>query len=128
MELIRKRFAELTADELYDILRLRASVFVVEQTCPYQDIDGLDRDAVHIWLRDDECIQAYLRVMSGSDGEPVRIGRVIAVKRRCGLGTRIVREGIAAAREYFGANRIYLEAQTYARGLYEKCGFRQVTE
>ncbi len=129
MELIRKRFAELTADELYEILRLRAAVFVVEQSCAYQDIDGRDRGALHIWLRDADGIQAYLRVMNSDDTHPCpTIGRVIAVKRRCGLGTRIVHEGIAAARECFGAERIYLEAQVYAKELYEKCGFTQVTE
>lgn len=55
-------------------------------------------------------------------------GRVIAVRRRCGLGTRIVSEGIRAAREHYGAREIRIEAQTYARRLYENLGFRQTTE
>jgi ElaA protein len=58
-------------------------------------------------------------------GEEAAIGRVLAVERRQGLGTRAVEEGIRVAREKLGAKRIYLEAQTYARGLYEKLGFRQ---
>lgn len=56
------------------------------------------------------------------------IGRVIAVRRRCGLGTRIVSEGIRAAREYYGAREIRIEAQTYAHRLYDNLGFRQTTE
>jgi len=129
METVIKRFAELTTDELYDILRLRAEVFVVEQNCVYQDLDGRDQAAVHVWVRGETGILAYLRVMDrGVTQEYTAIGRVIAVRRRQGLGTRVLREGIRVAREHFGADRIYLEAQVYARSLYEKQGFRQVSE
>lgn len=129
METVIKRFAELTTDELYDILRLRAEVFVVEQNCVYQDLDGRDQAAVHVWVRGETGILAYLRVMDrGVTQEYTAIGRVIAVRRRQGLGTRVLREGIRVAREHFGADRIYLETQVYARSLYEKQGFRQVSE
>ena len=129
METVIKRFAELTTDELYDILRLRAEVFVVEQNCVYQDLDGRDQAAVHVWVRGETGILAYLRVMDrGVTQEYTAIGRVIVVRRRQGLGTRVLREGIRVAREHFGADRIYLEAQVYARSLYEKQGFRQVSE
>lgn len=128
METVIKRFAELTTDELYDILRLRAEVFVVEQNCVYQDLDGRDQAAVHVWVRGETGILAYLRVMDrGVTQEYTAIGRVIAVRRQ-GLGTRALREGIRVAREHFGADRIYLETQVYARSLYEKQGFRQVSE
>ncbi len=127
--LYRKRFGELTTGELYRILKLRMSVFVVEQNCPYMELDDLDQGALHVWLEDEQGIQAYLRVMDrGVESEHVSIGRVIAVKRRCGLGTQILREGIRAAREVFRADGIYLEAQVYARSLYEKQGFRQISE
>jgi ElaA protein len=129
MELYVKSFRELTADELYEILRLRAQVFVVEQNCPYQDLDGRDRSAYHVYLRDEEGIEAYLRVTDRDpEHENVMIGRVIAVKRRQGLGTRIVNAGIETARERFSAGKIVVEAQTYAKGLYEKCGFIQTSE
>ncbi len=129
MELHVKRFHELTVDELYDLLKLRVDVFVVEQNCPYPELDGLDREALHLWLSDEGGIAACLRVMDrGAESEYVSIGRVIAARRRQGLGSRILREGIRAAREVFGAERIYLEAQTYARGLYEKQGFRPISE
>ena len=58
----------------------------------------------------------------------VSIGRVIAVKRRSGIGTQVLSEGIRAAKEYFAADKIYLEAQVYAKSFYEKLGFRQVSD
>lgn len=129
MELCVKRFDQLTLDELYDIMELRVAVFVVEQTCPYPEIDGRDRGAYHVFLRDEAGIQAYLRVLDRGVSFPeVSIGRVIAVKRRQGLGTEILRAGIRTAVEKFGADAIRIEAQTYARSLYEKQGFRQVSE
>ena len=129
MRLKVKRFEELTIDELYAILKLRVDVFVVEQCCPYPELDGLDREALHVWLEDDAGIEAYVRVLDKGVKSPyAALGRVIAVRRRMGLGTIIVQSGIEAAREIFGADAIYLEAQTYAKGLYEKLGFRQISE
>lgn len=129
MELQVKRFNELTVEELYAILKLRVDVFVVEQRCPYGELDGCDREALHVWLSDERGIAAYLRVLDkGVKSGYVTIGRVIAARRRMGLGTAVLRAGIAAAREIFGAEAVYVEAQTYARGLYEKLGFRQISE
>ena len=129
MQLYRKRFQELTTEELYGILKLRVDVFVVEQNCPYRELDDRDQDAVHVWLQDEDGILAYLRVMDrGIENESVSIGRVVAAKRRCGLGSRILAEGIRAAKEVFLADSIYLEAQVYAKDLYEKQGFRQISE
>lgn len=129
MELIVKAYGELTRDELFEILKLRNAVFIVEQECPYQDIDETDREAYHIFLRDEEGIEAYLRVFRSEEcPQEARIGRVIAVKRRCGLGSRILKEGIRLAQEKLRAATVGLEAQVYARGLYEKQGFVQVSE
>lgn len=129
MNLKIKRFNELTVDELYQILRLRVSVFVVEQQCAYPEIDDLDQDAIHVWLEDEDGIEAYLRMLDkGVENEHCAIGRVIAVKRRCGLGSRIMREGIRVAKEQFGTDAIYLEAQTYARDFYEQLGFEQISD
>ncbi len=129
MELSIKHFSELSRDELYEIYRLRVAVFVVEQQCVYQDIDEADRSAYHIFLKDEEGIQAYLRLLpAGTTFDAVSLGRVIAVKRHCGLGTRIVEEGIKAAGQIFGAKEIKIEAQVYAKELYEKLGFVQTSE
>lgn len=129
MELIVKHFNELTTDELWEIYKLRVSVFVVEQNCAYQDVDSFDREAYHVFLRDDEGIRAYTRVLpKGTVYDEVLIGRVIAVKRRCGLGTKIVRAGIETAIEKFGAETILVDAQSYARELYAKQGFVQISD
>lgn len=129
MRLFVKTFDELSAKELFEIYKLRCAVFVVEQGCVYQDIDDLDKLAVHLWLEEDGEIMAYLRILpQGTVFEEVAIGRVVAVKRRCGLATRILQEAIGVAQERFGADAIRLEAQTYARSLYEKLGFEQTSE
>ena len=129
MELVVKHFNELCTEELLDICRMRVSVFVVEQKCPYQEIDYADKQAYHIYLKDDQGIQAYARVLpQGVTFDEASVGRVIAVKRRCGLGRRIVAEAVRVAREKFDAGVIKIEAQVYARGLYEKVGFIQVSE
>ena len=129
MEVKVKRFSELSTDELYSILELRVAVFVVEQECPYAEVDGLDREAVHVWLEEDGKILAYLRVMDrGVESEYVSLGRLLAAKRREGLGSRVLSEGIHVAKECFGADKIYLEAQVYAKGLYERQGFRTISD
>jgi ElaA protein len=119
MDLIIKRFEELSAEELYEILQVRVAVFVVEQNCVYQEADGKDRRAYHIFLKDDEGIQAYLRVVDrGISFEEVSIGRVLTLKRRCGLGNRILSEGIKVARERMNAeaiNRSPIVCQTVLR-------------
>ena len=129
MELKIKKFSELSTEELYSILELRVAVFVVEQNCPYLEVDGLDRDAVHVWIEEKGKILAYLRIMDrGVESEYVSIGRLLAAKRRSGLGSRVLEEGILVAKEQFQAEAIYLEAQVYAKGLYEKQGFQIISE
>ena len=129
MELRVKRFSELSTEELYRLLRLRVAVFVVEQNCPYMELDDRDQEAIHLWLEDEDGITAYLRLLDrGVESEHPAIGRVIAAKRRQGLGTRILTEGIRIAKEAYRPEKLYLAAQVYARGLYEKQGFRQVSE
>jgi len=129
MMIHKKTFSELTNEELYVLLRIRSEVFVVEQNCVYQDLDNDDQMSVHLWLTEDDNVVALCRVCpAGTHMEEVSIGRVITVERGKGYGKRIMLEGIQAAREYFGAKRIDIEAQEYARGFYEQVGFRQSSE
>ena len=101
----------------------------MEQQCAYPEIDDADQAAWHLWLQDRDGIAAYLRVLPpGTTFDTASIGRVIAVKRRQGLGSRIVAAGIRAAQERFGAQTITIEAQTYARELYQRAGFVQTSE
>lgn len=129
MEWLIKTFSQLTAKELYQILQLRVDVFVVEQNCPYHELDGKDQQALHVFARDQEGIQAYLRVLAPGVSFPeASLGRVISKKRRQGLGTQLLNRGLQAARDWLGDGPIRIEAQTYAKSFYEQAGFRQVSE
>jgi ElaA protein len=124
-----RRFDELSTAELYEILKLRNAVFIVEQNCAYQDIDGLDETAYHMWLEDENGIAAYVRLLPpGVRFDDSVIGRVIAVRRRSGVGSQIVRTAQSAVREVFGTDSVTIEAQVYAREFYEKLGFVQQSD
>ena len=129
METVVKKFDELSLEDLYEILKIRAEVFVVEQNCPYQDLDDVDKEAYHVYMKEDGKMVAYLRVVDkGKRLDEVSVGRVISLKRRCGLGSVLMKEGIRVAKEKFGAEKIKVGAQVYAKPFYEQAGFRQVSE
>lgn len=129
MELIIKHFKDLTTQELYEILRVRESVFVVEQNCPYQEIDGNDLLSYHVYFKENDKIQAYVRVLRQEpESDKVIIGRVLTVNRGSGLGRKIMLEGIRVAEEKFNADSIYVGAQVYAKGFYEGVGFQQISD
>ena len=129
MELVIKGFDELTTRELYEILKARAEIFVVEQNCIYNDLDDRDGLSLHVFMRDEKGIAAYLRVLPrGVYDENVRIGRVITVCRGVGLGKKLVEAGLDVARERLNAETVTISAQTHAIGFYEKCGFETVSE
>lgn len=129
MELTVKHFSELSLEELFAIYKLRVSVFIVEQNCPYQEVDDADREAYHIWLQDEDGIEAYARVLpQGTAFASAAIGRVLSVKRDRGLGSQVVAAAINTAKEKFAADKVMIEAQVHARMLYERLGFRQTSE
>lgn len=125
VELHIKRFSDLSLDELYELLRIRSEVFVMEQNCICQDIDGDDQDSIHIWLTVDEKIVALCRVCpAGTHLPQISIGRVITTIRGKGYGKQMMFHAISVAAETLGADCIILEAQEYAIGFYESVGFR----
>ena len=131
----KKTFKELTNDELYELLRVRSEVFVVEQNCVYQDLDYDDQKSIHLWLtlRQDsgqaEKVVALARVCpAGTHMTEVSIGRVITTERGKGYGKQIMLHAIDAAVEHFGAVVIDIEAQEYAKGFYEGVGFKQSSD
>jgi ElaA protein len=125
----KKSFSELTTAELYELLRVRSEVFVVEQNCVYQDLDGDDQASIHLWLTEDDRIVAMCRVCPASTHmQEISIGRVITTVRGKGYGRQMMLAGIEAAKEHFGATRIEIEAQQYAKPFYEQVGFRQSSE
>ena len=129
LQLHKKAFQELTTDELYELLRVRSEVFVVEQNCVYQDMDGDDQKSIHLWLTVNGRVVALARVCpAGTHMKEVSIGRVITTERGKGYGKQMMLHAIDAAIEHFGATLIDIEAQEYARGFYESVGFRQSSE
>ena len=129
MELCVKKFEELSNEELYEILRARVNIFVVEQKCAYPEIDGKDQKAYHVFLKEDQVIHAYLRVLDrGISYDEVSIGRVLTTARGKGLGAKIMDAGIKTAENKLHAAKIRIEAQVYAKGFYEKFGFKQVSD
>ena len=129
LQLHRKSFQELTTDELYELLRVRSEVFVVEQNCVYQDMDGDDQPSIHLWMTNEDKIVALARVCpAGTHMKEISIGRVITTERGKDYGKQIMLHAIDAAVEHFDAKCIDIEAQEYARGFYESVGFRQSSE
>ena len=136
LTLHKKTFQELTIDELYELLRVRSEVFVVEQNCVYQDLDYDDQKSIHLWLTEDssssptaEKVVALARVCpAGTHMKEISIGRVITTERGKGYGKQIMLHAIDAAVEHFGATLIDIEAQEYAKGFYEGVGFKQSSD
>ena len=128
-EFHQKSFQELTVDELYELLRVRSEVFVVEQDCVYQDMDNDDQKSIHLWLTVADKVVALARVCpAGTHMKGISIGRVITTERGKGYGKQIMLYAIDAAKEHFDAKHIDIEAQEYAKGFYEIVGFRQSSD
>ena len=125
----KKLFKELTVYELYELLRVRSEVFVIEQDCVYQDMDGDDQKSIHLWLTVADKVVALARVCpAGTHMKGISIGRVITTVRGKGYGKQIMLHAIDAAKEHFGAKQIDLEAQEFAKGFYESVGFKKSSE
>lgn len=125
LTLHKKKFSELTLNELYELLKIRSEVFVVEQNCIYQDLDGDDKQSIHLWLTEGERVVALCRICPAGIHLPeVSIGRVITTVRGKGYGKILMLHAIETAVECYKANHITLEAQEYAKGFYESVGFK----
>lgn len=131
MELKILTFEELSIHELYKVLQLRSEVFVVEQDCVYQDIDGKDQKAVHVLGYEGDELVAYTRIFApGIYFKEAAIGRVIVKEghRKKNYGHRILEASISAIEERFKSTKIKLSAQTYLIKFYESHGFKQIGE
>ena len=124
-----KSWSELTTDELYELLALRAEVFVVEQTCPFQDLDGLDRrdGVLHLLGREGDHLAAYARIMAPGIGDDsgAAIGRVVTSpkSRGGGLGHRLLAQAVRECEARWSAHSIWLGAQAHLQGFYGQHGF-----
>lgn len=129
-------FSELTVYELYEILRLRQNVFIVEQNCPYPDADGKDLKSYHLSGWDNpphrsRKLLAYMRILPpGISYAEFSIGRIITAPevRKTGLGKLLMKEGLRRIEENFGKQPIRISAQAHLKTFYEEFGFRQVSE
>lgn len=125
-----KHFSELTTSEIYDILQLRAEIFVVEQDCVYNDLDGLDKDAIHQFLEKEGKIVAYSRLLKpGTRFNYYSIGRVVVKEseRGTGLGIQMMEEAKSYILKNWQADKIKISAQKYLRNFYENLGFKIVS-
>lgn len=128
MRFVAKNFCELTTWELYEILKARSQVFMLEQDIRCQDMDDVDYSSRHLFLEEDGRILAYLRAFYTDDSKnTVRIGRVLTITRGVGLGADIMQRALFDIKNYMPCRRICLDAQKYAIGFYEKFGFKTVS-
>ena len=126
-----KPFKTLSAGELYQVLGLRSEVFVVEQNCVYQDIDGKDQKAFHLMGEIDGVLVAYARLFGAGDYfDNPSIGRVVVRSefRAQKIGHELMREAIRASEVLFGKAPIEISAQLYLRKYYESHGFSAVSD
>ena len=129
MKLVSKFFNELDTKELYELLKARAEIFVVEQTCIYQDLDDLDYDGLHVFYEENGKVLAYLRAFPKSeDGKTVQMGRFLTMEHGIGLGGKLLIDGLEQIKAKMNPEQIYIHAQSYATGFYERAGFQICSE
>lgn len=131
LDITTKTFQELTTQELYDILQLRSEVFVVEQDCVYQDIDGKDQKALHVLGYKNNVVVAYTRIFKPGDYfEKASIGRVVVAKkvRQHKYGYDIMEASIQAIKEHYNETNIKISAQCYLNKFYNNLGFKAIGE
>lgn len=129
MKVTVKLFTELSIEDLYQILQLRSEVFVVEQDCVYQDIDGKDSKALHVIGYKNNSIVAYTRIFKPGDYfEEASIGRVVVRKseRKYKYGYLIMEKSIHAIETIFKKTTIKISAQEYLISFYTKLGFKKI--
>lgn len=118
-----KQFEELSTTELYEILRARFEVFVIEQECVYLDIDGIDYRSLHIFCEENGKVVACLRAYE-KEKDVIQMGRVLTTKRGIGLGAKLLKYAIEEIDRRFHPKQIFIESQTHAVGFYEREGFK----
>ncbi|WOE79205.1 GNAT family N-acetyltransferase [Pseudomonas protegens] len=128
IEWVCKHHTDLGKEQLYAILQLRTEVFVVEQKCPYQEVDGrdLEGDTCHLMAWDDDRLLAYLRLLDPiSQGGDVVIGRVVIAEqaRGQGLGHALMEQALKQAQRHWPDTPIYLSAQAHLKDYYGRYGF-----
>lgn len=131
LEIKTKSFEELTKQELYDVLQLRSEVFVVEQDCVYQDLDGKDQEALHVLGFKNDKLIGYTRIFEpGVYFKEASIGRVVVAKneRQYKYGYDIMEASIKAIKSHYDKTLIKISAQSYLKQFYTNVGFNSIGE
>jgi len=129
MEFYAKTFDELSGSEIYEILKSRAEIFIMEQKIFYLDMDDIDYDALHCFIKDGNRVIACLRAYYCDEQKTkVKIGRVLTTSHGNGIGKMLMEKSISAIKQHYGCDRIYINSQKHAIGFYEKSGFKVTSE
>ena len=129
MNLISKKFEELNTVELYEILKSRAEIFIMEQNILYQDMDNIDYKSLHCFFMEENKVIAYLRAFYQENNSNIaRIGRVLTLEHGNGIGRELMEKSIIAIKEKMNCKKISMDAQKHAVGFYEKFGFKSVSD
>lgn len=131
MEYVLKEFNGLSLDELYQIIQLRLEIFVVEQDCVYQDLDGKDKVAYHLFVKDDDEIVAVLRILPENVSyDEMAIGRIVVKKshRGQGIAGAMMKRAMDFIVKDLGKNKIRLSGQAYLVDFYTNLGFKRVSD
>ena len=124
MNLIVKKFNELTTKELYEILKARSEIFIMEQNIHYIDMDNVDYKSLHCFFMENDKVIAYLRAFyENDDKDIVRIGRVLTLSHGKGIGKELMLQSLEAIKSKMKGKKIVMNAQKHAVGFYEKLGF-----
>ena len=126
IEWVKKKWSEVSLEELYSVLRLRSEVFVVEQDCVYQDIDNKDQIAIHLLGYINKELIAYSRLFNEGDYfKETSFGRAIIKKekRGQGYGDELVKESLKTIKSYYGNKKVKISAQAHLKTFYSKHAF-----
>ena len=126
IEWVKKKWSEISLEELYSVLRLRSEVFVVEQDCVYQDIDNKDKIAIHLLGYINKELIAYSRLFNEGDYfKETSFGRAIIKKekRGQGYGDELVKESLKTIKNYYGNKKVKISAQAHLKSFYSKHAF-----
>lgn len=127
MKFVLKAYKELSVDELYDALKLRCAIFVIEQNCNYQDMDDKDQDSYHLLGYQGKQLVAYARLLpKGLSYKEASIGRVVVDQnfRKKGSGVELMKKAIEKTKRIFNTNEIVISAQCYLERFYGNLGFK----
>ena len=121
-----KSFEEISTEELYQIIKARVDVFVVEQNCPYPDLDGYDQKAIHLWAEKNNCVLAYCRIFDKNiKYKETSIGRVLTTEEGRGklLGKQLIQYALETIKNRYNTEEVRISAQDYLLKFYSSFGF-----